>query len=82
MSQTCSPSTQRRYALARVCRVWELARSSVYRTQARQRQPPDPPAQKRGPKGPWSDPEVLLEKIRAVLTALRASVRELTHIAA
>src|SRR5215831_3306339 len=30
MSQTCSPSTLRRYGLARVCRVWELARSTVY----------------------------------------------------
>ena len=28
MSQTCSPSTQRRYGLARVCRVWELGRST------------------------------------------------------
>ena len=29
MSQTCSPSTQRRYGLARVCRVWEIPRSTV-----------------------------------------------------
>ncbi len=36
MSQTCSPSTQRRYGLARVCRLWELARSTVYLAQARQ----------------------------------------------
>ena len=35
MSQTCSPSTQRCYGLARVCRVWELARSTVYLGQAR-----------------------------------------------
>ena len=34
MSQTRSPSTQRRYGLARVCRVWELARSTVYLGQA------------------------------------------------
>jgi hypothetical protein len=26
MGQICSPSTQRRYGLARVCRVWELGR--------------------------------------------------------
>jgi len=67
MSQTCSPSTQRRYGLARVCRVWELARSTVYLHQERRATPPRPGA-KRGPKPRWSD-EVLLEKIEAVLTA-------------
>jgi putative transposase len=67
MSQTCSPSTQRRYGLARVCRMWEVARSTVYLTQARQLAPAKP-GQKRGPKPQWSD-EALLEKIRAVLTA-------------
>ena len=66
MSQTCSPSTQRRYGLARVCRLWEVARSTVYRQQAR---PPTPTAgQKRGPKSRWSD-EQLVEQIRAVLAA-------------
>jgi transposase InsO family protein len=67
MSQTCSPSTQRRYGLARVCRVWEVPRSTVYLAQARQTAPARP-AQKRGPKPRWSD-EVLLEKIREVLAA-------------
>ncbi len=67
MSQACSPSTQRRYGLARVCRMWEVARSTVYLTQARQAAPMTP-AQKRGPKPRWND-EVLREKIRAVLTA-------------
>jgi hypothetical protein len=67
MSQTSAPSTQRRYGLARVCRVGELARSTVYLAQAR---PPAPalPGQKRGPKPRWSD-EVLREKIREVLAA-------------
>ena len=64
MSQTCSPSTQQRYGLARVCRVWEIARSTVYLSQAR---PAAPSPRKRGPKPRWSD-EALLEKIRAVLT--------------
>jgi transposase InsO family protein len=67
MSQTCSPSTQRRYGLARVCRVWELARSTVYLDQAR-RTGPAPVPRKRGPKPRWSDGE-LLDEIRAVLTA-------------
>ena len=64
MSQTCSPSTQRRYGLARVCRLWEVARSTVY---VRHERRPGPAA-KRGPKPRWSD-EQLVEQIRAVLTA-------------
>ena len=67
MSQTCSPSTQRRYGLARVCRVWELARSTVY-LRRRGGAAPAPPPQKRGPKPRWSD-DVLVEQIRAVLAA-------------
>jgi hypothetical protein len=30
MSQAISPSTAQPYGLARVCRVWGLARSTVY----------------------------------------------------
>src|SRR5215510_6329004 len=67
MSQTCSPSTLRRYGLARVCRVWELARSTVYLDQARRTGPVAVP-RKRGPKPRWSDGELLAE-IRAVLEA-------------
>jgi putative transposase len=67
MSQTCSPSTQRRYGLARVCRVWELARSTVYLDQAR-RTGPVTVSRKRGPKPRWSDGK-LLDEIRAVLDA-------------
>ena len=47
MSQTCSPSTQRRYGLARVCRVWELARSTVYLDHARRTAPAAVPAEAR-----------------------------------
>ena len=67
MSQTCSPSTQRRYGLARVCRVWELARSTVYLDHARRTTPAAGP-RKRGPTPEWSDAE-LLERIQTVLTA-------------
>jgi putative transposase len=67
MSQICSPSTQRRYGLARVCRMWELARSTIYLHQARATRPA-PPAGRRGPKPMWTD-DALLEQIRAVLAA-------------
>jgi putative transposase len=67
MSPTRSPSTQRVYGLARVCRAWDVARSTVYATNGRAAAPGGPP-RRRGPKPRWSD-EVLLEAIRAVLTA-------------
>jgi len=67
MSQTCSPSTQQVYGLARVCRVWEVARSTVYATQGRAAAGAATP-QRRGPKPRWSD-EALLREIRAVLAA-------------
>jgi putative transposase len=67
MSQTRSPSTQQVYGLARVCRVWEVARSTVYATQGRAAGA-DAPPQRRGPKPRWSDDALLIE-IRAVLAA-------------
>jgi putative transposase len=51
----------------RACRVWELARSTVYLGQARRTAPVTAP-QKRGPKPRWSDAE-LVDQIRAVLAA-------------
>lgn len=67
MSQTSSPSTQHPYGLARVCRVWEIPRSTVYAATARQAEPARVPA-RRGPKPRWSD-AALLEAIRGVLSA-------------
>ncbi len=67
MSQTRSPSTQQVYGLARVCRVWEVARSTVYATKGRAAGPATAPG-RRGPKPQWSD-ETLLSEIRAVLAA-------------
>jgi putative transposase len=65
MSRTTSPSGGGPYGLARVCRVWRLARSTVYR----HRGPPRTAAPRRpGPVGPMPDVE-LLEAIRAVLAA-------------
>jgi len=43
MSQTISPSTGRRYGLALVCRVWEMARSSVYAVRTRRESPASAP---------------------------------------
>ena len=65
MSRTTSPSGGRPYGLALVCRVWGVARSTVYR----HREPPRPAAPRRpGPAGPMPDAD-LLEAIRAVLAA-------------
>ena len=36
MSQSCSISVHKRYGLQRVCRVWRVARSTVYARQVRQ----------------------------------------------
>ena len=65
MSRTASPSTGRPYGLARVCRVWPVARATVYRHRAPARQvPPRRP----GPVGPMPD-AALVEAIRAILAA-------------
>ncbi len=54
MSATISPSTNLRYGLRRVCRVWEAPRATVYfRRQVR------PAPQKRGPKPVIPDVELL-----------------------
>lgn len=64
MREVVSPSTGKPYSLARLCRVLEVARSSVYAV--RSRSAASRTARKRGPKTEWSD-EVLLERIREVL---------------
>jgi len=66
MSTVISISTCRRYGVARVCRVWSVARSGVYR---RRRSAVMPPAPRRrpGPSGPMPD-SALVEAIRRVLT--------------
>ena len=66
MSQTVSPSAGRPYGLARTCRVLEIARSTVYATQARQLRAV--PLRKRGPRTAWTDAE-LTGHIRQVLAA-------------
>ena len=63
MSQQVSPSSGRAYGLARVARVWGVARATIYR----QRRPPVPRSCRPGPNGPMPD-AALVEAIHAVLT--------------
>ena len=64
MGRTASPSTGRRYGLARVCRIMEVPRSTVYAARARWLTRSVP--RKRGPKTAWTDAD-LTEQIGAVL---------------
>ena len=66
MSQETSPSTQQPYGLARVTRVWQVPRSTVYARWERRDHPT--PAAKRGPTPPQSDAE-LTAAIQAVIAA-------------
>ena len=66
MSQETSPSSHRPYSLARVTRVWQVPRSTVYARRERRDHPT--PAAKRGPKPPQSDAE-LTAAIQAVIAA-------------
>ena len=65
MSRAASPGTGKPYGLARVCRVWRAARSTVYRRRA---PPREVPPRRPGPVGPMPDAE-LVAAIRAVLAA-------------
>jgi putative transposase len=65
MSTVISISTRRRYGVARVCRVWGVARSGLYRhPHAAERRPA--PRRRPGPQGPMPDVD-LVEAIRRVL---------------
>jgi putative transposase len=64
MSQAPSPSTGKPYGLARVCRVWGIARSTVYW----QQHVSSAPRARRGPVGPCTDDE-LVDHIRRILAA-------------
>ncbi|MGH9071883.1 MAG: IS3 family transposase [Acidimicrobiales bacterium] len=67
VAKTVSPSAGRRYGLARVCRVLELSRSTVYLVRQRATCPL-PQVGKRGPKTAFSDPQ-LTELIQGALAA-------------
>ena len=65
MSRAVSPSGGEPYGVARVCRVWRAARSTVYR----HRGPPrEAPPRRPGPVGPMPG-AALVDAIRAVLAA-------------
>ncbi len=63
MSRTVSPSSGKPYGVATVCRIWRMARATVYRHRVPAR--PAPP-RRPGPAGPIPDPD-LVEEIRQVL---------------
>ena len=65
MSRALSPGIGKPYGLARVCRVWRAARSTVYRHRA---PPREVPPRRPGPVGPMPDAD-LAAAIRAVLAA-------------
>jgi hypothetical protein len=64
MSQATSPSTGKPYGLARLCRVWGVARSTLYW----QRHASSTLGARRGPLGPCAD-DRLVDHIRRVLEA-------------
>lgn len=67
MTQRTSAATNKRYTVAQVCRVWKLARSSLYAARPRL-QAVRAPVRRRGPQGPCPDDE-LVQRIRGVVVA-------------
>lgn len=67
MSAVHSISGQQRYGVARVCRVWETSRATVYRVRARQVAPPTS-RRRPGPSGSMPD-AALVTRIRDLLAA-------------
>ena len=64
MAAATSPATGRRYGIAQVCRIWEVARSSFYAAQRQAGTVMPNPSTRRGPRRAVSD-DVLLAAIRA-----------------
>ena len=54
-----SVSSRKQYGLARVCRVWEIARSTVYAGRQRARQDRSAARRRPGPVGPCTDAELV-----------------------
>jgi len=68
MSQSCSISVHKRYGLQRVCRVWRVARSTVYARQVRQAKLSTGHLvlRKRGPLGACSDEDLVAHIHRVI----------------
>ena len=66
MSRRASSSSGNRYGVARVCRVWEVARSGVYSWRHRSAHPSGEKRRRPGPQGACSD-EQLVAEVRVVL---------------
>ena len=66
MSRAASPSTGRPFGLARVTRIWQVPRSTIY-AQRERRDTPTCPG-KRGPRTAWTD-DALTTEIRRIITA-------------
>lgn len=67
MTGITSPSVQRRYPLATVCRIWGVSRATLYRRRSARLANDHPPG-RRGPQGVCSDAD-LLAAIREVIEA-------------
>lgn len=67
MSTVLSISVKRRYGLARICRIWGVARAGIYRWRQAANLP-TPPRRRPGPEGPMPD-AALVAEISAVLAA-------------
>lgn len=66
MIGTTSPSVQRRYPLATVCRLWGVSRATLYRQRSARVANEAHPSGRRGPRGVCSDAD-LLAAIREVI---------------
>lgn len=67
LSRALSPSTNKKYGVTRVCRIFGVSRATLYRS-TQQLSLPFPP-EKRGPKSGILSDEELLERIEEVLQA-------------
>lgn len=67
MSATLSISAQQTYGIARVCRAWQVPRSTVYHRRAQSRQAT--PSQRPGPKPVQSD-----QDLRALITTQQSTL--------
>lgn len=66
MTHTPSPSVQRRYPMATVCRIWGVSRATLYRQRGAAAANEAHPPRRRGPRGAGSDAD-LLAAIREVI---------------